>query len=727
MPHRILVVDDEESITSLLQDHLSSQGFQVFMAHDGESGIRGFSDHKPHLVLIDFLLPRKNGFAVAEAIRGAPGGGHLPLIIMSGVFKNPKTAVEARDKYQVVDFLSKPLDLDHITGVIKKALVGVEPGPDVPPPSTSNPIQAPSVIRAGQGATPRQGGSSASTTHEGMGTAPRGLSYGKPREPSLVPSEPLIRDGIYISRPFPELNEEGTVEEHPVALLLSTIRYDEMTGMLDMTDQATHRRIYITQGNPTFMQSNAEGENVAALLLRRGRITEPDFDRCLRHMKDRGRTLQQALLELRLVSEQGLATAYKLLAGQLLPLALGMPSGTYRWRETDAFIGRVPEGKFEPVSVLFDGIKRHVHPPQILKFFKGREDIPLVRTTEFDKMMPFFRRAFSAANVAGDVNGSNTYRSITKRMPNEAASVVPQLFALVTSGMTVLPRVTAANQFEVAVNLAAAEIAEIGQPRNDSDFELELDDGGDISPDEARVRAKIEDYYDEIMSLDFFQIFGAGPESSEDKIRTAYYELTKKWHTDVFAGMNLGSMSRKLDEIFARITEAYETITNKQKREEYMVYLERKRKGLPTDVNEILRGEQLYDQALAMIRRRDWAQAGQVLQEALQLNPDPLYSATLGWVVFNQDQKSQAHITEAVQLLKRAVKEQERLPVAYQYLGQICYMRGQLPEAKRWWNRCLEWEPNNIDAARGIRMVNTRADKDRGSKNGLLSKFLSKK
>ena len=121
--------------------------------------------------------------------------------------------------------------------------------------------------------------------------------------------------------------------------------------MLDMNNEAgTHRRIYIIDGNPTFMQSNAEGENVGALLLNRGRITDPDFDRCLRYMKDRGRTLQQSLLELRLVTEADLATAYKLLAGQLLPLALGMPGGTYRWRISDAFVGRVPEGRFEPIQ-----------------------------------------------------------------------------------------------------------------------------------------------------------------------------------------------------------------------------------------------------------------------------------------------------------------------------------------------------------------------------------------
>ena len=100
--------------------------------------------------------------------------------------------------------------------------------------------------------------------------------------------------------------------------------------------------------------------------------------------------------------------------------------------------------------------------------------------------------------------------------------------------------------------------------------------------------------------------------------------------------------------------------------------------------------------------------------------------ANLGWVVFNVNQKSQAHLTEAVQHLKRAVQEQDNCALAYQYLGAIAFTRGQSQEAKKWWQKCLEWEPNNIEASRGLRMLSTREDKDKASKSGLLGKLLKK-
>lgn len=777
MPQRVLVVDDEEAIRALVKDFLEGAGYAVTCAADGDEGIKAFRSSAPHVVLIDFLLPKKNGFAVAEAIRKDEQRAQTPIIMMSGVFKNPKTAVEAREKYRVVDFLSKPLDMERVAHLVRQAAGdsaddGPAPGRSggggargsIPPPSRSGGGRGGSVSYddAMNRDVPDDASLAAALEGNDESPAPRGLSYfskpsdsmagngrarsapqptapdpparggaGGARKAPLRMSSAEVESGVFNGRPFPELGDEGELDQIPVAMLLSTIRYDSITGMLDLTDQGTHRRIYIVRGQPTFMQSNAEGENVGALLLRRGRITEPDFQRCLTYMKAKGRTLQQSLLELRLANEHDLSTAYKLLAGQLMPLALGMSSGRFKWRETDAFIGRVPEGNFEPVQVLFEGIKRHVHPPQILKFFKGREDVPMMKTAEFDRLMPFFRRAFSANNLGHEISSKVTYRELTRKHANQVATVIPQLFALVTSGMVILPDISEDNLMDVAVNAAAAEIAVLNDEEPGSGLAFEDDgddDEHDLTPEERRARAAIARYHDEIMGKDFFQIFGADRDADNERIKALYFELAKRWHADTYAEMRLGAVRPKLDAIFARITEAYETITDRGKREEYLVYLDRAAKGLPTDVNQILRGEQLFDQANAMIRRRDFAGAKPVLEEAIRMNPgDPLYYASLGWVIFNMNQKATGNVTEAVQHLKRAVQESENCPLAYQYLGQIAFARGQVVEAKKWWSKCLEWEPNNIEASRGLRMLSSREEKDKNQKSGLLGKLLNKK
>jgi DNA-binding response OmpR family regulator/curved DNA-binding protein CbpA len=767
MPHRILVVDDEEAVRSLIRDYLESRGMEVLEAHDVNQALTIIRDKQPHLTLIDFLLPKKNGFALAEAVRKDPSTAHMPLVMMSGVFKNPKTAVEAREKYQVVDFLSKPIDMERLYSLIHRALREA-PSEDEPPRIDS----APSVLKTKPGAlTPSNGEvssgamelelASSASMQKPSTPAPRGLSYGTkpgnlrgtsglpaPTPPPDVKARAVSRAGSLVRRPFPPMMAEGELEAFPVAQLISILRFEKLTGMLDLTNEGTHRRVYVLRGQPIFMQSNADGENVGALLLRRGRITEPDFDRCVQYMDSKKRTLQQALLELRLATDHDLSTAYKLLAGQLLPSAIGMASGQFKWRETDAFVGRVPEGNFEPLSVLFDGIKRHVHPPQILKFFKGKEDIPLKKTSEFEPLLPFFRRAFSANNIASMITGKATYREITRARSNDAASVVPQLFALLTSGMARLPDVDEDMMVEVEVNHAAAAVAglsidnalEVGDETGQVVPEgVELDDGN-YNPDEERARAKIVKGYAVYMTKDFFDIFGVRPDDpiSIDTLKDAYFRLAKQWHGDSFAGLRLGDAQKKLDEMFSRITEAYETLNDPQKLAEYKVYLDRQSKGLPTDVQQILRAEQIFDDGIAKMRRRDYAGAAGLFREAINLNAgEAIFWAHLGWITFVLDQSSTGALNEAVQHLKKAISMQENLPIAYQFLGQISQARGQTEEAKRWYSKCLEWEPGNIEASRALRMIGQRGgggpsgggggDRGPSKSTGLLSRFLSKK
>lgn len=226
------------------------------------------------------------------------------------------------------------------------------------------------------------------------------------------------------------------------------------------------------------------------------------------------------------------------------------------------------------------------------------------------------------------------------------------------------------------------------------------------------AKKKIRRFHENMKRRDYFQLFGADPESDAEHLKAAYHALAKRWHADRYTGMELGDDKQKLDEIFQYIGEAYETLTDPQQRTEYLVRLDREKSGLSTDVHSILRAESVVDDALAALRRRDWSTAKERLEEAMSLNPDdPLYTAHHGWVMFHLGKKNPDKVKAAIDEIKGAVKKQESMPVGYQYLGQIYFSTDRPDDAKRWWKKCLEWEPNNVEAARGIRLINSRAAK----------------
>src|SRR2546423_2617549 len=110
---RVLVVDDERSIVDFIRLGLQYEGFLVQTAPDGQAALRLISEFRPHVVVLDIMMPRLDGLAVAEAIRGNKNTG---IIILSA-----KDEVQDRIKGLEVgadDYLVKPFDFGELLAPI---------------------------------------------------------------------------------------------------------------------------------------------------------------------------------------------------------------------------------------------------------------------------------------------------------------------------------------------------------------------------------------------------------------------------------------------------------------------------------------------------------------------------------------------------------------------------------------------------------------------------------
>ncbi len=81
----ILVVEDEDFLGRVLIDNLSAEGFQTDLAVDGEEAVEKVRKEKPALVLLDLLLPKKDGFFVLEELKSNPELKLVPVIVLSNL------------------------------------------------------------------------------------------------------------------------------------------------------------------------------------------------------------------------------------------------------------------------------------------------------------------------------------------------------------------------------------------------------------------------------------------------------------------------------------------------------------------------------------------------------------------------------------------------------------------------------------------------------------------
>jgi len=107
MTKKILVIEDNESYSTLLIQNLSRKEFEVIAANDGFEGLEKASQIIPDLLLIDLLLPRMNGIQLIEEIRKRDWGKMLPLIILTNLNPDPEL-LKNIEKNKPADYLIKP-------------------------------------------------------------------------------------------------------------------------------------------------------------------------------------------------------------------------------------------------------------------------------------------------------------------------------------------------------------------------------------------------------------------------------------------------------------------------------------------------------------------------------------------------------------------------------------------------------------------------------------------
>ena len=127
MAATVLYVDDDRNLCQIVSRALRGEGYAVRTAFDGAEAVASLREDPPDLVLLDLLLPRRDGFEVLEEIRSMPPPvGRLPVVLLSGCSPTPTYAKRAR-ALGASELLAKPVPLEKLLEVVV-SLVG-EPKP----------------------------------------------------------------------------------------------------------------------------------------------------------------------------------------------------------------------------------------------------------------------------------------------------------------------------------------------------------------------------------------------------------------------------------------------------------------------------------------------------------------------------------------------------------------------------------------------------------------------
>ncbi|MEH0022578.1 MAG: response regulator [Desulfobacter sp.] len=118
----VLVVDDDPDLVEAVSMKLEAKSFQVEKAYDGVEAMEKIKENRPALVILDVMMPRKNGWEVCEEIKTDDGLKDIVVVLLTAVADSVKTTSYTHHDGKTTladDYVPKPIDLDALMEIVE--------------------------------------------------------------------------------------------------------------------------------------------------------------------------------------------------------------------------------------------------------------------------------------------------------------------------------------------------------------------------------------------------------------------------------------------------------------------------------------------------------------------------------------------------------------------------------------------------------------------------------
>ena len=311
---KILNIDDSPTVQRLIEMILSSQGYQVVLASDGEAGIAKAKAEKPALILVDFVMPKMNGFQVCKILKDDPEFHDTPIILVTS--KGDKIGSKFVDVLGISEYFTKPFQpedlLAKIREVLDKKQAAPTPAPEPPPPPPPPPPQfqpqpapapLPPLTPAMEARPAMPPFSQDSLEAMIAGTVERVLeNFFRATLPDMIRQElaklPSAVGAAAAVSPA-STGIKGNLASFRIIELMQMLGLQRQTGRLVISREGNDAEIYFRDGAVVFATSYSNGERnpIETLLRKSCRIDEHSLRHVLRILEMTGDPIDRILAQ----------------------------------------------------------------------------------------------------------------------------------------------------------------------------------------------------------------------------------------------------------------------------------------------------------------------------------------------------------------------------------------------------------------------------------------------
>ena len=116
----VLVVEDDPTLGDVMLTALKDDGLDAKLAHDGDEAMRDVDDLSPSVMVLDLMMPKRDGFSVLRELRADGRISHLPVIVVTAIFGMSERLYAT--ELGAADYVTKPFELDDLVNRVRALL-----------------------------------------------------------------------------------------------------------------------------------------------------------------------------------------------------------------------------------------------------------------------------------------------------------------------------------------------------------------------------------------------------------------------------------------------------------------------------------------------------------------------------------------------------------------------------------------------------------------------------
>jgi DNA-binding response OmpR family regulator len=446
----VLVIDDSPTILKVVQLVLTKAGFYVTTASDGDEGVDAARRQRPDVILLDFVMPKMNGYQVCQALHQEEALKDVPVVLMSA--KGDQVGERFVKVMGIVDYITKPFSPEAITGVVQHTITKhKKPGdnqaallPVPTPEEAASAAQAAIEARRGALAQLREGLSRAAAAAVLAGAGETAALDGDDVASWIakgLTGETLELMLGELRAAAPELTGTseaalaGDLKVVPLAEVLMLLSQQEQTGILGITRSAAQLELHFKAGK--IMLGTAAGLSEELLLgrfiLDNNLMTRADLDQFLKTRTGATTLLGSQLVKMGYIKAEDIKQAMRQQTCELVYEVLRWRSGKFAFRSSVDLTAVAAEASLDLSvdGILMEGFRRvdewHLIEREIDNF-----DLVFLRNEDAVTRMGRGRLSREELAILELVNGKNTVKEIVRQSRMGSFEVSKMLYRLLS-------------------------------------------------------------------------------------------------------------------------------------------------------------------------------------------------------------------------------------------------------------------------------------------------------